>query len=323
MRVWQLLFVCAALASENPGTPLEATGKVILPGVHGRIDHLAADFYHGRLFVAALGDNSLQVLDVRNNSVLGSIPGLAEPQGVVYVKASNRIFVASGGDGTLNAYDGGTLKLVSSLRLGTDADNIRMDVRRGRLYVGYGTGALAVLDLNGKKLADIPLKAHPESFQFAEKQARIFVNLPDAHSIAVLDCDNYKVTAEWPVRDGSDNFPLALDEANKRIFVVCRHPARLLVLDLDSGLVLARLPTVGDADDLFYDPIHGRLYVIGGEGQIAIYAQKSANEYSEIGRIATVAGARTGLFVPEWNRFFVAVREFGGHPAEIRIYEPH
>jgi YVTN family beta-propeller protein len=317
------LLCCALLANENPPSPLELTGAVVLPNVHGRIDHLAADFYHGRLFVAALGDNSVQVVDVRHNSVSESIAGLAEPQGVAYVAASNRIFVANGGDGTLKAYDATTLKLVSSLRLGTDADNVRVDVARKRLYVGYGDGALAVLDFAGKKLADVPLKAHPESFQFAEKQPRLFVNLPAAHSIAVVDCSNYRVIAEWPVKEGMDNFPMALDEANKRVFVVCRRPARLLVLDMDSGLVLARLPTVGDADDLFYDPIHARLYVTGGEGQIAVYAQRTADDYARIGQAATVAGARTGLFVPEWNRLFVAVRELGSHPAEIRIYEPH
>jgi len=297
-------------------------GTVPLPGVKGRIDHLAADVYHGRLFVAALGSNSVEVVDVRKNAVLSSIAGLAEPQGVTYLESVNRLFVANGGDGTLRAYDGSTMKPLSSLRLGSDADNIRLEAKRNRIYVGYGDGALAVLDAGGKRLADIPLRAHPESFQLAGKQEKLFVNLPGVHSIAVVDGDKYKVMAEWPVKDGSENFPMALDEANKRIFVVCRRPARLLVLDMDSGLVLARLPTVGDADDIFYDPIHARLYVTGGEGRIAVYAQQSADGYMQIGEIATVAGARTSLFVPEWNRLFVAVREFGGHPAEIRIYEP-
>jgi len=296
---------------------------VPLPGVKGRIDHLAADVYHGRLFVAALGNNSVEVVDVRKNAVLASLAGFAEPQGVAYLESVNRLFVANGADGTLRVYDGSTLKPLSSVRLGSDADNVRLDARRNRIYVGYGDGGLAVLDAaGGKRLADIPLKAHPESFQLAGKSARLFVNLPGAHSIAVVDCDKYKVVAEWPVKDGLENFPMALDEESQRIFVVCRRPARLLVLDMDSGLVLARLPTAGDADDIFYDPIHERLYVTGGEGRIAVYAQRSADGYVPMGEIITVAGARTSLFVPEWNRLFVAVREFGGHPAEIRIYEP-
>jgi YVTN family beta-propeller protein len=317
-----LLVLAAVLPAQAPAPPLELAGKIPLPDVKGRIDHLAADVYTARLFVAALGNNSVEVLDVRSNAVIASLSGLAEPQGVAYVKSANRLFVANGGDGTLRTYDGSSLQPIGSVRLGSDADNIRVDEDRNRFYVGYGDGAIAVLDAAGKRVADIPLKAHPEAFQLAEKQAKLFVNLPDAHSIAVLRSREYKVAAEWPVRNGAENFPMAIDEANKRIFVVCRRPARLLILDMDSGLVLAHLPAPGDADDIFYDPIHARLYVTGGEGRIAVYAQHSSDSYSEIGEIPTVAGARTGLFVPEWNRLFVAVPELGGRPAEIRIYRP-
>ncbi len=297
-------------------------GKIPLPAVHGRINHLTADVYHARLFVAASGNDSVEALDVRTNSLLDSIHGVVEPHGVAYLKSSNRIFATNGGDGTLRMFDGATLKPNGSLHIGKDADNIGVDSIQNRVYVGYGDGALAVLDSNGKRLADIALIAHPESFQVAEKQPRLFVNLPDSHSVAVVDSNSFKVLAEWPVKEGQDNFPIALDETNRRVFVACRRPARLLILDMDSGLVLANLATVGDADDLFYDPIHTRLYVIGGQGQIAIYAQETADRYVGIDSVATVAGARTGLFVPEWNRLFVAVREFGGHAAEIRIYQP-
>jgi YVTN family beta-propeller protein len=314
------LVFCALLAAQKP-SPLKLIGKIPLPNVHGRIDHLAADIYESRLFVAALGNGSVEVIDAAKNSVITSIPGLPEPQGVAYVKSSNRLFVASGGDGTLRIFDARTFKLISSIRLGTDADNIRLDETQTHVYVGYSDGALAVFDSLGKRLAEIPLKAHPESFQLAS--GRIYVNLPNQKSIAVIDANTDKPLAEWPVHEALENFPMALDETNKRIFVVCRKPARLLVLDMDSGLVLARLPTAGDADDIFYDPIHARLYVIGGEGRITIYAQHSPDSYSAIAEIATVAGARTGLFVPEWNRLFLAVREFAGHPAEIRIYQPY
>ena len=319
---WSIVLLCAGLVAQEQKAPVELLGRVPLPAVHGRIDHLAADFYNGRLFVAALGNYSVEVINVRTNSLLGSIHDIAQPQGVAYVKSSDRIFVTSGGDGTVRMFDGSTLKPIGSLHLGKDADNIRVDPLHNRVYVGYGDGALAVLDSTGKHLADIALSAHPESFQLAEKQPRVFVNLPDSHSVAVVDSESFKVIAEWPVKDGLENFPMALDEANRRIFIACRRPARLLVLDMDSGLVVARLPTVSDADDLFYDPIHARVYVIGGQGLMAVYAQESADRYIDIDSVATVAGARTGLFVPEWNRLFVAVRDFAGHAAEIRIYQP-
>jgi DNA-binding beta-propeller fold protein YncE len=317
-----LLLVCAALAAPKRTAPLALLGKMPLPGVHGKIDHLASDIYRGRLFVAASADGSVQVLDIRHNSVLDPLSGFAEPHGVAYVKSSDRLFVSSAGDGTLRAYRGDTLKLIGSVRLGPDAGAIRVDTLRDRVYVGYGDGALAVLDSSGHRLSDIPLKAHPESFQYAETQPRIFVNLPDAHSIAVVDSESDNLIADWPLKEGFENIPMALDEAHKRIFVACRRPPRLLVVDMDSGLVRAHVPASGNADDLFYDPIHARLYALSGEGHITAYAQETADAYTAAGDIATVAGARTGLFVPEWNRLFLAVREFGGHPAEIRVYQP-
>ncbi len=322
MRAAIVLFFCAALSAQKQPAPLELLGKILLPGVHGRLGHLAADIYRGRIFVAASEDGSVQVLDIRHNSVLDPLSGIVEPHSVAFVKSSDRVFVSSAGDGALRMYEGETLKFISSLRLGLDAGAIRVDAARSRIYVGYGAGALAVLDSVGNRLSDILLNAHPESFQCAETQPRIFVNLPDARSIAVVDCDSGKLLADWPMKEGMDNFPMALDESHRRLFVASRRPARLLVLNVDSGVVSAHLPAAGGADDLFYDAIHARLYALSGQGHISAYTQETADRYSVAGEIPTVAGARTGLFVPEWNRLFLAVREFSSHPAEVRIYQP-
>ena len=238
-----LLFLLnAALSAQKDSTTLALLEKVRLPQVHGRIAHLGADFYHGRVFIAAEGDGIIAVLNTRTNAVMNRIGGLMEPHSVAYVKSSNRLFVTSGGDGSLHVFGGTTLKPITTLQLGRDADGIRVDTVQHRVYVGYGDGALAVLDTTGKRLADIELKAHPESFQIAEHQARLFVNVPDAHSIAVVDTTSLKVVAEWPVNTCSGNFPMALDEANHRLFVACLRPARLLVLDMDSGSTLATAP---------------------------------------------------------------------------------
>jgi DNA-binding beta-propeller fold protein YncE len=296
--------------------------KIALPGVHGRIDHLAVDYYHPRLFIAAAGNDTVEVIDLRTNSLLTSIRGLTEPTSIAYAKSSNRLFVTNAGDGSVRVFDGTTLKPLSSLHLGTNPGTLRFDSSHDRVYIGYGDGAIAVLDSTGKRLADIPLKSHPESFQFAENQPRLFVNLPDSHTVAVIDTTALKVIAEWPITEGQENFPLAIDEEKRRVFVACRRPSRLIVLDMDTGHTMARLPTVGDANDLFYDAIHSHIYVVGGRGQFAIYRQRTADQYEQLDSVATAAGTRTGLFVPEWNRFFVAVRDFGPHMAEIRIYQP-
>jgi DNA-binding beta-propeller fold protein YncE len=317
-----LLLLAAEMAGQQQSAPLALLAKLPLPGIHGKFATLAADIYRGRLFVAASEDGSVQVLDIRHNTVSDPLTGFAEPYGIVYVKSSDRIFVASAGDGTLRAYEGETLKFLSSLHLGPDAGALHWDAAHDRIYAAYGAGALAVLDSAGQRLREIPLKSHPESFQYAEAPPRIFVNLPDRRSIAVADAETGQLLADWPVTDGLDNRPMALDEAHRRLFVACRRPPRLLVLDLDSGVVRARLPAAGGADDLLYDPAHALLYAVSGEGHLTAYAQESADRYTALGDIATVAGARSGLFVPEWNRLFLAVPEFAGHPAEIRIYQP-
>ena len=315
------LLAGASIAQGQSGPALRLKNTVLLPGVEGRIDHLAIDLDNQRLFVAALGNNTVEVIDVRSAKRVHSITGLAEPQGVLYQPDKKRLFVANAKDGTIRIFDAVTFRPVRSVELGDDADNIRMDAATRRIYVGYGSGALAALDADGNKVADIKLDAHPESFQLEKAGARIFVNLPSSKKVAVIDRKKGAIIANWRTDDASANFPMALDEGNGRLFIVCRRPASMLVLDTKSGAVIAKLAAVGDCDDVFYDQSHKRIYASGGEGAIGVYQQQDAGHYSEMGRIQTVKGARTSLFVPELNTLFLAVRRQGNDAAAIRIYE--
>jgi len=318
-----LALIAATVVAQQPAAAvLSIVSTVLLPGVHGRIGHLAADTHHGRLFVAVSGNDSVEVIDVRTNSAFASIHDVKEPHSVAYVESSNRIFVTNGADGSLRIFDGSSLKPAANVHLGSDPGVIRVDEAGQKIYVGYGDGAIGVFDPTGKKLGDIALPSHPESFQLSESQPWLYVSLSSSRSIAVVDVAKLKIIAQWPIPEAGENFALALDSERRRVFVVCRQPSRLVVLNMDSGKVVARLSAAGDADDVFFDAIHARLYVIGGQGKISIYSQRTADLYSELDSVATVAGSRTGLFVPEWNRFVVAVRDFGAHSAEIRIYQP-
>ena len=292
-----------------------------MPHVEGRIDHMAIDVAGQRLFVAALGNSTLEVIDVRNARHLRTIAGLHEPQGVAYTPATNRIYVANRADGSLHIYDGSSFALLKITAYGRDADNVRYDAQADRLWVGYGEGGLGAIDQDGAKLREIALGAHPESFQLEARGPRIFANLPPLHTIAVVDRQTGRVTASWPTDAATANYPMALDEADHRLFVVCRRPARLLVLDTSTGKLIASVPTVGDSDDAFYDADRKRIYVIGGEGAISVVDQQNADHYRELGRIPTAAGARTGYFSADLRRLFVATRRRGSEPAEIRIYE--
>jgi DNA-binding beta-propeller fold protein YncE len=312
-------FKTAGYAQSNPPLRLETT--IPMPDVQGRIDHMFFDARSGRLFVAALGNNTVEVIDVKQGKRVRSISGLHEPQGILYLSGPKRLYVANGDDGTLRVFDGTSYQPVGTTKLGDDADNVRWDDEAHRIYVGYGSGALAVVDETGVKIGEIPLDAHPESFRLESHGARIFVNLPHSRKIAVVDKRTRSVIATWTTDDAFDNFPMALDQANRRLFVVCRRPARLLALHADSGHVIGAWPIVGDCDDVFYDAAMKRIYATGGEGKISVFQQEDADHYNEIARIPTRKGARTSLFSADTHSLYVAARRQGSDPAAIYVYD--
>jgi DNA-binding beta-propeller fold protein YncE len=284
--------VCAAssAAAATGEPPLTVEAKIPLGAVKGRIDHLAVDLARHRLFVAELGNGSVSAVDVQAGRVEKRVTGLEEPQGIAYVPGADLVYVASGGDGTLRRY--------------------------------RGDGALATLDAaSGRKLGEVRVPAHPESFQLERSGARAYVNLPKARQVGVVDLVDGKQVGRWPFDGAEQNFPMALDESAGRLFVVYRQPAILAVFDTRTGASVARLHTVGDADDVFVDAKRGRVYVTGGEGAVAI-VEARGDSYSEIRRVRTISGARTSLFVPELDRLYVAARASGNEPAAIWVLRP-
>lgn len=313
-------------SNADAGTAL-ATLKLIqtipLPGVTGRFDHFAVDAKGHRLFVAALGNNTLEVVDVEAGQRLKSIAGLHKPTGVLYLAGPNQIAVANGDDGTFKLFDGNSYELLKSLGTLDDADNVRFDAKAGTIYVGYGSGALAVIDAaTMKQTGSIKLPAHPESFQLEAQGPRIFVNVPDARQIAVIDRQKQSVIATWPMKEFQANFPMALDEANRRLFIGCRKPARLVVFDTTTAKPVTDMEISGDMDDLFYDAARKRLYLSCGEGFLDVVAQRDGDHYERIERVPTVSGARTSFYSPALDRLWLAVPQRGRQSVEIRTYQP-
>ncbi len=295
-----------------------------LPEVRGRIDHFAQDVQGQRLFLAALGNDTVEVIDLAESKRLRSIGECATPQGVAFVPGANRLFIANGGSGTVKMLDGADFKTLKTLDNLPDADNARYDANAGLIYVGYGDGALAVIGAtNGELIATIKLAGHPESFQLEKNGSRIFVNVPDANQIAVVDREKRAVVAVWPMEKFRSNFPMALDETNHRLFAGCRHPARLVILDTTTGKPVSDVEIFSDTDDVFYDASRRQIYVSCGGGFIDVIAQRDANHYQLREHIPTVSGARTSFFSPERNELFLAVRAgLISGSAEIRIYKP-
>ena len=316
------LWCCmSGAAFAAPAGALRLVKTIGLAGVEGRIDHMALDSSGQRLFVVALGNNTVEVLDLRAGRRVRTVTGFSEPQGVGWVASPPRLFVADGGDGSVIVLDAVSFRVLLTVPLGDDADNVRVDGPGGRVYVGFGGGGLAALDAaTGELLQRVKLPAHPEAFQLESCGPRIFVNVPESGQVAVVDRVQGQVTAHWRLGEGQGNFPMALDDGGRRVFVGCRRPARVVVLDAATGKQLAEIPIDGDADDVFFDARTQRLLASCGAGFIDVIEAPVTGPLRILSRIPTASGARTSLFDPAGRRFFLAVPHRGSQAAEIRVF---
>ena len=321
MRSITLSLILAVLVIQaSAQAPLVSGPTIALPRVEGRIDHLAFDKVDQRVFVAARGNNTVEILDLSSGKAFKSLPGFQAPQGIAVDPDDKIVAVANGdGDGVqLITPDG---RVMRSVRLGDDSDNVRYDGSTRRFYVGFGDGAIAAIDaITGKVLGQVALRGHPESFQLERSGPRIFVNVPDAGVISVIDRTSMRIVATWRLTAASGNFPMALDEQHHRLFIGCRGPAKALVYDIASGRQTASFDIVDDTDDLFYDPDHQRVFVSGGGGYIDVMQATDANQFTRLAHLVTAPGARTSLFVAELNELFLAVPHRGAQSAEVRTY---
>jgi len=334
------LLVSSGSAIAQESSVLSLKTHIALPNVKGRIDHFTVDLKGQRLFMAAVGNNTLEVIDLKSGKQVRTITDLEEPQGVFYDASTNHLFVACGGDGVTKMFDGTTFQILATVKFPDDADNIRYDARSKSVIVGYagakelrkrteGTGGLGFIDSSGKQTGDIVIDAHPESFRLEEAGTRLFVNVPDKKEIEVIDSVQRTVLARWPVTSCKNNFPMSLDEAHHRLFVGCWTPPLLLVFNTETGKQVASLEfgkkgvTSGNTDDLFYDAQRGRVYVLDGLGSIDVFQQKDPDHYDRIASYPTPPGTRTGLFVPELGKLFTGVlaQEKEKTSAEVRVYE--
>ena len=312
---------CLAVA-ESGDARIKLTQTIPLPGVEGRIDHFAFDAAGDRLFVCALGNNTVEVLDLRKGQRIHSITGLGSPQGIAYIPELDRIFVANDKGGVCKIYDGKSFQQLDELNLKDDADNVRYDDTAKKIYVGYGSGGIAIINASdGKQAGSIKLSAHPEAFELEKRGKRIFANVPNSRQVAVIDRENGAVVTTWKTDLTFANFPMALDEANHRLLVGCRLPSKLIVLNTDSGAVAAKIDISGDPDEVFYDSKRHRIYAICGAGKIDVIEQTDVNSYKTLTKIDTASGARTGLFASEGDELFVAIPHRGSQSAEIRCYQ--
>jgi len=305
--------------------PLQLEEQIPVPGVAGRIDHFSADAKRKRLFVSALGNNSLEVIDVFAGKVVHSIKGLAQPQGPLYVPAVDKLYVANAEDGKVRVYDGATYTLRKTIDFGKDPDNMRYDEGSKRVYVGFGEddGGIGMIDpKTDERVGEVyKTEGHPESFQVEAKGEHIFVNVPDAGNVVESIDKKTGAVTKWPLKDLRANYAMALNEEDHRLFTITRKTPMMVVLDTQSGKEVARLRAAGECDDVFFDASRKRIYVIGGEGIISVFQQDDPDHYELVANVPSAVGIRTGYYFAKRDRFYVAVPAKGNEPAQVWTFE--
>jgi DNA-binding beta-propeller fold protein YncE len=305
--------------------PLQLEEQIPVPGVAGRLDHFTADAKRRRLFVSALGNNTLEVIDVFAGRVVHSIKGLAQPQGPLYVSGFDKLYVANAEDGKVRVYDGATYTLRKTLDFGKDPDNMRYDEASKTVFVGFGEedGGIAMIDPKTDERTGKVYKTegHPESFQVEASGGHIFANVPDAGNVVEsIDRKSGAVT-KWPLKGLRGNYAMALSEEDHRLFTITRKTPMMVVLDTQTGNEVTRLRAAGECDDVFFDATRKRIYVVGGEGVISVFQQDDPDHYQLVANVPSSVGIRTGYFFARRDRFYVGVPAKGSEPAQIWTFE--
>lgn len=315
--------ILVGTASGQEGKALVRVQTIDLSGPVGRrLDHMALDRKHQRLFVANMANASLDIVDLRAGKRLQSVPNQHGIQGIAYDSERDRLFVGLGEDGVCNIFSGSDYRLQKSIPL-ADADNVRFDVRQNQIIVGHAEPALAVIDPQMLSIkAQIRLPGQPEAFQVERRRPRLYVNVPSTRSVIGVDTETRRIVATYPLKVADQNFPLALDEPGRRLFIGCRKPPRIAVMDTDSGRELAVAAIAADTDDVFYDAKRQRIYASCGEGFVSVLQEKMPNHFETVDRVPTVRLARTSLFDPDASRLYLAVPRQSGQPGpQIWVYQ--
>ena len=326
--------VAASWAEANRGvittgardvSPLQLEEQIPVKGVSGRIDHFSADVKRKRLFVSALGNNSLEVIDTFAARVVHTINDLSQPQGALYLAELDKLYVANAGDGKVRVFDGATYTLRKTIEFDVDPDNLRYDPTTKLVFVGFGEedGGIAMIDPATDERVGTVLKTggHPESFQVEAKGTHVFVNVPDADNVVESFDRTTGSVSRWPLRSLKGNYAMALNEDDHRLYTVTRKVPMMVVLDSTSGREVARLPAAGECDDVYFDAVRKRIYAIGAQGFISVFQQNDPDHYTLVDNVPSKIGARTGFFYSRRDRLYVGVPAQGNDPAQVWTYE--
>jgi DNA-binding beta-propeller fold protein YncE len=303
-------------AAGKSGKPvLQLISSIDMPGVSGDLDHSAIDAESQRLFLAAEDNATLKIFDLKAGKLARTVPGFETPHSILYLPAAGEIYLTDGSK-NVHVLDSKTFSVKKNIPTTPGADSIGVDLAHDRLFAITGgkdvkmtTSAISEIDTKaGKLIREIPIDAaHVEAMALEKSGSRLFVNVTDKNYIAVIDRTQGAVVAKWPVHEARQNAPMAFDEASRRLFVVCRDPGKLVVLDSASGKTVASFDTGMRADEVVFDAVHHRIYVLAGEGKIYPYHETDPDHFEALTPIPSATGAKTGVLAPDAGHLYVAV----------------
>jgi DNA-binding beta-propeller fold protein YncE len=321
-----IFFAVGASAQTKP--PLRLLQTIPLPDLkEGDFDHFAVDLAGNRMFLTAEANNAVVVLDLKTNKLIHTIPDLEEPHSMLFLPAAKQLWVVAGG--AVKIFNSDSYAPIETVKLTDGADSSAYDPAKHLLYVAAGgsdaklayTLISIVNTTTRKKVGDIKVdSANIEAMGIEKNGPRIFANVRDKSLVGVIDREKRTVTSTWPLGDLHGNTPLIFDEANRRIFVAGRKPPSLVVLDSESGKIIATLPTAEMVDDMSFDPASKRIYVPCNDFTV-VYQQKDADHYEELGRVPTGFRAKTAILVPRLKRYYVAAPRHEKELAGVKVYE--
>ena len=329
-----IVAIAAAYAQEQTNPPLRLLQTISMPGVKGRLDHLDVDVQGQRLFVSGLENGSVEVVDLQAGKWLRRISGFKKPQGIAYVTALNKLFVASGDDGMVRVFRADTFALLDSIQLELGPNRVVYDPHRNLLYVGYGGkdagkdyGEVGIVDAaKDQKVAAVHVAAHPAELLLNQSGDSLFALIPAASEVQVIDTKKRQVVvATWPVSSQRPG-DAAFDEAARRLFLGTHVPPQMIAMDSATGKEAASLPTMDGMDGVYFDSKRSRVYVSGGRGMdvgfVYIYRRAEPDHYTQIATISTKPGAGTSFWSPELDRYYVAAPANNQDAAAILVYQP-
>jgi YVTN family beta-propeller protein len=308
MAIICAMAIVATAASAQSAGAYSVTKKIPVPG-QGSWDYLTVDDAARRLYVSH--GSQVEVLDVDSKAVVGQIPKTPGVHGIAIAPESGRGFVSNGQSGTVTIFDLKTLKTIAQVAVGKKPDAIIYDPATARVFAfnGGSNSASAIDAAGGKVVGTVDLGGGPE-FATADGKGFVFDNLEDESQVVKIDARNLTVEQRWPTAPCSAPSSMAIDRANRRLFVGCRSKV-MAVMDADSGKVITTVPIGDHVDATAFDEQAKLIFNSNGEGTITVIHQDSLDQYSVVQTVKTLPRAKTMALDPKTHQLFLSTVDAG------------